>query len=721
MDLLADMEDAALDLETDPENEEPVARIFRDVHTIKGSGAMFGYEGVARFAHRLESLLELARRGEIPVDRSFVDLVLASRDQLKSLLETDIADPDESVVHDGGVAAAIDALIARHGPHAQSGEEQETLPEPASQTAPVSSDAPDAPPDKTMFLIHLAPSPEIMQNGLDPRTFMAELGKMGQCFVSARTKDVPPLRTLDPEKCHLSWEVLLSAAVDPGAVEDVFIFLDERSRIDIQEMEGDPSEEESLIRRMGSILIERGHATPQEINRVLSPLQEKIGRLFHQSGIISTKALIDAVKVQRASRERSPAEGVAESLSSVRVPSDRLDRLVDVVGEIGVHLSHLKGLMMDAGEMEQPPDPEKFDQWIGRMTASLDSVHWIAGDLRDLTMSMRMLPLGTLFGKFRRLVRDLSAVLGKGIELETAGGDTELDKSVIEGLGDPLMHLVRNSADHGVEPPEERERAGKPRRGTIRLNAVQRGPNVVIEVADDGRGIDAGAIRAAGAARGLIREDASFTDADLAALICTPGLSTAERISDVSGRGVGMDVVQRSIEKLRGSIAVAGEPGLGCRVTLTLPLTLAISDGMLVEVGGESYMIPLSYVDECIDLTREMARSCRGAGILPIRGQAVPCLRLADAVGAGGTRPERSQIVVVRNDGERFGIVVDHILGTVQAVVKPLDRYTRQFSWVSGGTILGDGRVALILDIVKLWRLFFVSGPPSGAPPSTPA
>lgn len=550
--LLADIEDAVLDLEADPRDAACMDRIFGAVHTIKDSGEVFGYLETARFARRLETLLEMVRENAIPVSRPLIDLILVSRDRMKAMIENGpSAEPDP-----GGVEAALDAFFGRCRPPSESdGDLDGSLPEP-----------------------DLVSPPE------GPSPFKAE-----------------------------------QAARQPAA-------------------------------------------------------------------------------------ERTPGEGLEEILGNIRVPSARLDRLMDIVGEMGVNLSHLRQVAVAANGMDRPPSAKAFDRLVENLKTASDGIDRIGGDLRDCALAMRMLPIGTLFGKFRRLVRDLAVVLDKEIELKTEGGQTELDKSVIQRLGDPLLHLIRNAADHGVEFPEERARLGKPRRGVIRLKASHQGPNVVIVVEDDGRGIDVAAVRSAAGALETIRGDADAGAADPMSLVFTPGLSTMPRITDVSGRGIGMDVVQRQIEKLRGTVQITGEAGRACRVTLTLPLTLAISDGMLVRAGNEPYILPLAHVDECLDLTPEMAQTLKGAGFLKIRNRAVACVRLGETFGALYRAAEREQVVVVRSEGERLAIVVDAIEGTVQIVVKPLDRFSRRVDWISGGTILADGTVALIVDVVELAR-----------------
>jgi two-component system chemotaxis sensor kinase CheA len=328
----------------------------------------------------------------------------------------------------------------------------------------------------------------------------------------------------------------------------------------------------------------------------------------------------------------------------------------------------------------------------------------LAAELRDSTLSIRMVPIGTTFGRFKRLVRDLSAELGKEIDLQTEGAETELDKTVIERLGDPLVHLIRNSCDHGIESPEQRKTAGKTARGTVRLSAYHTGPNVFIEIRDDGAGLDAEAIRAKGIERGLLTADATPSQQDLFKLIFQAGFSTAKALSNVSGRGVGMDVVKRSIDALRGSVEVQSVKGQGTTIRLRLPLTLAIIEGLMVGVGDAKYVLPMSLVEECVELTREDVERSHGNSLATVRGELVPYLRLREWFAIVGERPAIEQIVIVSVEGTRFGFVVDAVVGQHQTVIKTLGHMYRQTEGLSGATILGDGTVALIVDVSALIR-----------------
>jgi two-component system chemotaxis sensor kinase CheA len=374
----------------------------------------------------------------------------------------------------------------------------------------------------------------------------------------------------------------------------------------------------------------------------------------------------------------------------VRVAAAKLDHLVDLVGELVTAQSRLARI----AARSEDADLAAVSEGLERLTA----------ELRDTALDLRMVPIGAAFGRLRRVARDLAAELGKEIDLVAEGAETELDKTVIERLADPLVHVIRNACDHGIETPEARRAAGKPPRGTISLSARQAGGSVVVEVRDDGAGIDPAAVRARAEARGLLQPGARVGAADLLNLVFQPGFSTARAVTSVSGRGVGMDVVKRSVEALRGTVALASEPGAGTALRIELPLTLAIIEGLLVEVGGGSYVLPLAAVEECVGLTAADVEASRGAHLAPVRGELVPYLRLREVFEVRGARPEHEQIAIVRTEAGRCGLAVDQVAGQLQAVIKSMGQMFRSVKGLSGATILGDGSVAPILDVAALLK-----------------
>ena len=521
--------------------------------------------------------------------------------------------------------------------------------------------------------------PCVMKTGLDPIVLLAELDSLGEMTVTGQTGDVPPLRALAFDECHLWWDILLHTSAGVDAVKDVFIFVEDDSVIDISVLGGEaPQPEEDM--RLGEILVERGDATPEQIDMALQE-QKRTGELLAEQGVEQAK--IDAALAQqRAMRSRRDQ---AEA-SSIRVAAEKLDSLMNLVGELVITQAQLTQV---AAQCDKP-----------ELALTVENVERLTTEIRDCVLNVRMLPIGATFNKFGRLVRDLSSELGKQAGLETSGSETEVDKTVIECLGDPLVHLIRNSIDHGIEAPDVREAAGKPRAGTISLSASQAGGDVIIVVADDGAGIDPQKVARKAVEKGIIPSADGLTRTEVLDLILQPGFSTAEKVTDVSGRGVGMDVVRREIDKLRGTVTIESEFGRGTTVTIKLPLTLAIVDGLLTGVGDDRYVIQLSEVRECVELTAEQ-RDFEEAGrhLVSVRGELVPYVRLRDLFDLNEREMEVEQVVIVMVGEHPLGVVVDAVIGNVQTVIKPLGKMFSQADYLSGATILGDGTVALILDL----------------------
>ena len=395
-------------------------------------------------------------------------------------------------------------------------------------------------------------------------------------------------------------------------------------------------------------------------------------------------------KVEPGNSKSDSQSGPSRGSSSLRVAAERLDELLDHVGELVIAQARLSQISYDSRDSSLMGVTEEIER--------------LSAGLRDITMGIRMIPIGTLFNRFRRLVHDLSSDLGKNVEFATTGEQTELDKTVIESLADPLVHIIRNSIDHGLESPQDRVAAGKKEQGTVRLSAAHEGAEVAISVSDDGAGLNTDHIRRKAEEMGLISPDALMSENELHRMIFHPGFSTAQEITSVSGRGVGMDVVSRTMDALRGRIDVTSRPNIGTTVTLRLPLTLAIIDGMLVRVGSNRYSIPLSAVEECVELPAEVAKNTSGRNFLSIRGELVPFLRLRELFGTKEPEELHQKVVIVSAGEQRMGLVVDQILGNTQTVIKSLSRLHADIETFAGATIMGDGAVALILDIVQLMR-----------------
>ena len=664
-DLLVQLEATLLDLEDHPQDAALVDKAFRALHTIKGSGGMFGFTAVADFTHHLETAFDQVRTHQRPVSASLISLTLDSLDHIRGLIETpdtvDVARGEQLLAALRAIGGATTAVAV--------------MPPPAN------ADADKHPPGPATWRIRFKPGADVMSFGSNPLLLLKELAQMGPCTATPLANDVPPLEELVPHKCHMAWDILLTTELPRADIEDVFLFVADESQLSIERLGAALDDD----KRVGDILVERGDVHPADVTEALAK-QQRIGELLVAEGKTSPDRVESALAEQQHVRDR--ARGPQTEAQTVRVQADRLDSLMDQVGELVIAQARLRQLAGLSNDLN--------------MRALAEEIERLSADLRDTTMSIRMLPIGTLFGRFRRLVRDLSQSLGKQVALTTAGEDAELDKTVIENLNDPLVHLIRNALDHGLEDPATRLAHGKPAEGRVHLSAVHSGAQVLITVSDDGRGLDRAAIRAKAEDRGLIAAGAELSDSELYALIFQPGFSTASSVSSVSGRGVGMDVVKQAIAALRGSIDITSTPGLGSSVTLKLPLTLAIIDGLLVRVATGSYVLPLSAVEEVVDLTAQQDVASTGRSFLNIRGDIVPFVRLRELFNTPG-KPDLYQKVVIVTAGERrIGLVVDQVIGQYQTVIKSLSQLVDDVEGFSGATILGDGSVALILDVPHL-------------------
>jgi two-component system chemotaxis sensor kinase CheA len=496
-----------------------------------------------------------------------------------------------------------------------------------------------------------------MARGLNPLSLLNELRGLGACVVTAVTETIPTLDRIQADSLYFSWDIRLTTDGGIDAIKDVFIFVDDDAEIAIEPDAASDSDD------------------------VLQAPRPQV----HQQLAVQPGSVLPSKEAKDAPAGRTPAKE-----STVRVPASKLDRLVNLVGELVMNQSRLT---QAASQVSAPGLAEPVEE-----------IERLVSELRDSVLGIRMMPIGATFGKFKRLVHDLSGELGKEIDLVTEGADTELDKTVLDQIGDPLVHLIRNSIDHGIETVAERVQNGKSQRGRLLLSALHTGSNVAITIEDDGKGLNKDRILSKAVEKGLVQADAALSDKDIFNLIFLPGFSTAQQITNISGRGVGMDVVKRQIEQLRGTIEVASEPGKGTRIVLTLPLTLAIIDGLLVEIEREQYIIPMSIVTENVELHRADRLRGNGRNVIPVRGELIPYVQLREVFHFSGLQPEIEKIVIVSQEGQRVGLVVDRVIGSHQTVIQSLGRFYGNIGMFSGATIMGDGRVALILDSAGLIR-----------------
>lgn len=662
--LFEQLETTLLDIESRPDDKELIDTAFRALHTIKGSGAMFGFDAASAFTHHVENAFDMVRKGQAAVSRDLIEVALAAKDHMRTLIEEpETAPPGRS----DAILSRLAQVMGTAGP-----------PPPRFPAMEGEAVAARSPERKT-YRIAFKLAPYVLKMGANPLLLLRELCDLGDCTVALIADDVPPLDELDPCASYLAWECLLTTEHPRSAIDEVFMFVADDMELAVEAVAPEP-------RRLGEILVESKAVTPDELARVLET-QPKLGTLLVKEGLVSDDKVSAALAAQ--GHLRGEAEKAAKKEDAgVRVQAERLDDLMDQVGELVIAQARLRQLASRTQDVH--------------LSALVEEIERLSSQLRDTTMGIRMVAIGSLFGRFRRLVRDLSRELGKEVSLTMSGEETELDKTVIERLHDPLVHLIRNSLDHGVEAPERREAAGKSRQGRIHLSAVHSGAQVLIQIQDDGAGVNPARIRAKAEESGLIPPGADLSEGEILQLIFAPGFSTAAKVTSVSGRGVGMDVVKRSIDALRGSIDVAGAPEKGTVITLRLPLTLAIIDGLLVRVGDGRYVIPLSAVEECVELTAADDLRSTGRDFLNIRDEVVPFIRLKTLFGVNKPPEPFQKVVVVSTGDARVGLAVDQIIGDYQTVIKSLSKIHAGVQTFSGATILGDGTVALILDVPRL-------------------
>jgi len=641
-DLLERIEEAILALESTPGDAELINQLFRAFHTLKGSAGVAGVTSVASFTHHVETAMDLVRSGATTLTPPLVSAVLASKDHVAALLAAELGGPACAPELGAALVAQLVALTAVG----------------ASPPA-VAPDALPVPELSIDYLVTFTPtaSPaEIAKLEVDAAAFVDDLRELGSCTVLAG-----PSLTPGGDGAYPAWRFLVTTSGGEEAIHDVFIF----------------------IAGAGKLQIERGMslflADDDE-----PPATEATTPTATPAAAPATAALPTAgPAAQRRAGASSPD-------ATVRVSSERLDQLVKLIGELVITQSRLQ----QAHSLH--PTPE--------LTAPVESFERLIADLRDGVLGLRMVPIGTMFTRFHRLIRDLSAQLDKEVDLVTAGDDTELDKTVIDQLGDAVVHILRNSMDHGLEPPDVRTAAGKPRKGTLRLSASHEGTHVVITIADDGRGIDLAAVRRKAEAQGLIGPGELLSEQETIALVTRPGFSTAANVTQLSGRGVGMDVVKKTVEGLRGALAITSTAGLGTQIRLRLPLTLAIIDGLLVEIDRDRFIVPMAAVTENLELSAEDRVAHNGRNVVALRGELVPYIRLRDVFELTDEAYDLEKVVIVAVDGQRVGLVVDRVIGSHQTVIQPLGVFYRDTALFSGTTIMGDGRVAMILDLAGTMR-----------------
>jgi two-component system chemotaxis sensor kinase CheA len=685
-DLLAGVEGYLIRLEREPGDAEAIAATFRAVHTVKGSAGLFGLDDIVSFAHVVESVLDLARSNAIAVDGVLTGLLLECADYIGVLVDIVAgAKPNDAE----GLKARADQLLVRLAAHSSPGapRAQSPLPDPA------------APPRATSGTWHISlrPGRTVLHEGIEPACFIRYLSTLGDVVSVTTLYDaMPPAEDMDPEACYLGFEIDLKGNTTKEAIAEVFEFMADNCRIRILPPNSKIEEYLEFIGelpegrdRIGAILVASGALTAYELKQALqqqraAPSEEnkpRLGEILVQNRVIEPRVVKAALDKQARDRRHTEAQ-------LVRVDAGKLEDLINEIGEMVIASASVSQLARRSADGDMLEAISVFGRMVER--------------IRDSALGLRMVEIGDTFRRFHRVVRDVSRELGKEITLEISGEDAELDKTVVEKINDPLVHLVRNAIDHGIEAPDVRVARGKPPAGKVSLHAYHESGGIVIEVSDDGGGLNRERILAKAIERGIVPSGQNLSDREIFDLVFEPGFSTADQVTNLSGRGVGMDVVRRNIESLRGTVELESTAGKGTCCRIRLPLTLAIIDGFLIGIGRSQLVVPLDMVVECFELSAA-DRQARDRHYVNLRGAVLPCIRLREMLAVAGEENVRHEnVVVVRFGNHKAGLVVDRLLGELQTVIKPLGPLFRQLRIISGSTILGTGEVALILDVPAL-------------------
>ena len=664
--ILESLESGLLDLEGSQDPDE-INAVFRAAHTMKGNAGIVGFDQVVDLTHLMESILDEMRKGRMEPDAEAVGILLSALDALKVMISGYLA--GESPLAPREIKDALSGLL---GPDQTQQEPQDAQQEEAIQEAYAG---------QRHYHIKMRFDPTIFVTGTDPLQLILELAELGELEkVVCHTDGLPPFDELNIDDLYLWWEIWMVSDHEPGILENVFIFVKDGNEIEMTEIFEPPPKQAA--------------PTPPPKPQPRAEAQKSVTTKPPQPKAPEPKP--KPQKVPKASKALVPAGKTVTHAATIRVETDKLDKLVNLVGELVIGVARVNQISEGDSNSE--------------MASAVEALDHISRDLQEQVMRVRMIPVEGTFNRFQRVVRDLASEMGKKIHLEMSGTETELDKNVIEQIADPLKHLIRNSADHGLETPQERAALGKPETGTIWLRAYQQEGKIIIEVADDGRGIDKNKVANKAIERGLCSPGAQLGDSEAFAFMFQPGFSTAEKVTEVSGRGVGLDVVRQNIEELRGSVDVESAPGKGSTFRIKLPLTLAIIDGMTVRVGEDILTLPMLSILESMRPKNEEISTVEGGGeLISVRGEYLPLIRLYKIFNlpTDRTDPTNALVVIIESVSKRFGILVDDILGEQQAVIKSLEQNYKKVPGVAGATILGDGRVSLILDIHGLEKLAF--------------
>lgn len=659
LELIDKLEITLLDLEKNPDDFTLIQQVFRVMHTLKGNSSMFGFELIDKFTHNLETIYDHIRNNQLRLTPQVLNVTLSSVDHLKAMLdEGNYDDPDFLTIHDG-LLAKINQLISPY-------DSEKEYPAPNAEVkAEVTTHT---------YYVLFEPRNNIFRNGTNPLYLLDELSSLGQAKVFAHFNRIPQFDKINPENCYVYWEALVATEQEVNVINDVFLFVESESTLEIQKV--------ADINLLSDTNFVEGVTQLANVQKDIGLVA--IQRLAAQSIVRYNKQKSEVVKRERIGfKDKSSA--------SIRVSSDKLDSLMNLVSELVTTQARLS-LFAEQNS-------------IPGLAPIVENVQKLSRQLRDIAFSIVLIPIENLFGRFQRLVRDLSHELKKEVEFITEGAETELDKTIIENLSDPLMHILRNSLDHGIEEAGIRLSKGKSAKGKIVLKAFYSGANVIIQVTDDGAGIDSEVILDKAISKGIITPDWKLNKKEILDLIFLPGFSTAKKVTDVSGRGVGMDVVKKKISEIRGEVEVDSEVDAGTTITIKLPLTLSIIDGLLVSINKSAYVIPLAAIDKIYAVEKSKIYSSFN-NLVTLDGKQIPFFSLRKEFNLDPSDEELEQVVTVNFEDNTVGMVVDFVIGEYQAVLKPLGKHYKNHDIFSGATILGDGNVALVMDTNKIIKLF---------------
>jgi two-component system, chemotaxis family, sensor kinase CheA len=692
-DLLNSMEAALLRLDEGDKDMETINEIFRAAHTIKGSAGLFGLDDIVSFTHIVENVLDRARDGKIVITSDLLSIFLPCRDHIAVLVENARHEQE----NDAECLAQGKALLDSLQPWLEAAPQTAAASASVTSSSPKNSSGTEANHEAWHISVRLGP--DLLRNGMDPLSILRFLRSLGEItHITTITDHLPEFNDYDPEQLYLGFEITLVSNASQQQIEDAFMFVRDDSDLKLIPPRSNIEAYVNLIKslpentqRLGEILVKSHAISFQELDAALATQKQQakttgavgmLGDILIEEQAIAPEIVNAALdKQKKISEKKTSGEN-----RFIRVDAERLDILINLIGELVINRQRVDLL---SSKMGNPTLIEAVTS-MGNFTEAI----------RDAALTLRMVPIGDTFQKFKRVVRDTAKSIGKEIELEIEGAETELDRSMVEKLNDPLMHIVRNAMDHGIEAIAVRQTRGKPDSGTIKLTARHDAGNIVIGIHDDGGGLDVERIRKKAIANGILEEGIHLSRQELFQLIFHPGLSTAEQVTNLSGRGVGMDVVKRNIEELQGGIEIESEIGVGTSFSIRLPLTLAIIDGFHVTAGHIDFIVPQNTILECVDLNS--LNHVKGQNCVNLRGEQVPYIRLREIFSLQPKDHSREKIVVVQFGEKRAGIVVDELHGEIQTVVKPMGPIFQALKGIGGSSLLGTGAVALILDIQQL-------------------